>query len=190
MTTAWTQVVKENGTTPANAFDFGSGRIDLNVAGNPGVTFDASGADYVAYRNQLYLANYPSLYIPSMPGVVTVQRTLRSVLSQNATWKFKVVGAPSDLKVSVPSSMIVKAGSTASFNITVDARNVPIGQTRFATLQLTSDSRQLHFPITIVRGQPSVTLNKTCAPGTIPLNTNTTCTLTITNPTFNPVNIS
>jgi subtilisin family serine protease len=190
MTTAWTQVVKEDGTTPANAFDYGSGRINLNVAGDPGVTFDATGADYVTFKNQLYRANYPSLYIPSMPGVVTVQRAMRSVIGQSATWKFNVVGAPSDLKISVPSSLIVKAGKTVTFDITVDARAVPLGQTRFATLQITSGNRQLHFPITIVRGQAAVLLDKTCAPGSIPLNTNTTCTLTITNPTFDPVDVS
>ena len=38
MTTAWTQVVKEDGTTPANAFDDGSGRVNLNVAGDPGLS--------------------------------------------------------------------------------------------------------------------------------------------------------
>ena len=30
MTTAKTTVVKEDGTTPADAFDFGAGRIDLD----------------------------------------------------------------------------------------------------------------------------------------------------------------
>ena len=33
MTTAWTQVVKEDGVTPATPFDDGSGRVDLNKAG-------------------------------------------------------------------------------------------------------------------------------------------------------------
>ncbi len=41
MTTAMTDVVKEDLTTPADPFDMGAGRVDLNVAGNPGLTFDA-----------------------------------------------------------------------------------------------------------------------------------------------------
>ena len=42
MTTATTDVVKEDLTTPADPFDMGAGRVDLNVAGNPGLTFDAA----------------------------------------------------------------------------------------------------------------------------------------------------
>ena len=49
MTTAKTEgVVKEDGTTPADPFDFGAGRVDLTQAGNPGLTFDESAADYAA----------------------------------------------------------------------------------------------------------------------------------------------
>ena len=36
MTTATTDVVKEDLVTPADPFDFGAGRVDLTVAGNPG----------------------------------------------------------------------------------------------------------------------------------------------------------
>ena len=73
MTTAKTAgLVKEDGTTPFNAFDAGSGRVDLNVAGSPGLTFDATGAQYLSFQSELYKANYPSIYHPNMPGIVTV----------------------------------------------------------------------------------------------------------------------
>ena len=71
MTTAWTQVVKEDGATPATPFDDGSGRVDLNKAGDPGLTFNATAADYVAHQTDLWNVNYPSIYIPVMPGVMT-----------------------------------------------------------------------------------------------------------------------
>ena len=83
MTTAWTQVVKEDGTTPANAFDYGSGRVDLNVAGDPGLTFDDTAVDYVALQTNLWNANYPSVYMPAMPGVITVQRTAHSMSARS-----------------------------------------------------------------------------------------------------------
>ncbi len=38
-------VTKEDGATPADAFDYGSGRIDLNVAGFTSVTMDESGRE-------------------------------------------------------------------------------------------------------------------------------------------------
>ncbi len=68
MTTAFGGVVKEDGVTPATPFDYGSGRVDLNVAGNPGLTFDETVANYVALQNELWNSNYPSLYVPVMPG--------------------------------------------------------------------------------------------------------------------------
>src|SRR5205085_6714870 len=82
MTTAWTKVVKENGTTPADAFDYGSGRVNLTVAGDPGLTFDVSAADYanLANQNQLYKLNYPSVFIPALPGAGMVTRTAEGLL--------------------------------------------------------------------------------------------------------------
>jgi uncharacterized repeat protein (TIGR01451 family) len=190
MTTANPEAVKEDGVTLATPFDDGSGRIALNKVGDPGATFDVPGADYLIFSSQLYRANYPSLYVPSMPGLVTVQRTLRSVLSQAVSWKLAVKGASSDLKITVPTTLNVPAGGNATFNITVDARNVPLGATRHASVEFTSANRKLRFPITIVRAQAPVTLDKTCAPAAFPRDTNTTCTLTIANPTFSDANVS
>lgn len=189
MTTATRKdLVKEDGITPATPFDTGSGRINLVYAGDPGATFDVPGADYITYANELYRANYPSLYIPSMPGAVTVQRTLHSVLSSSDTWQLKVK-TTKDLKVITPATVTVPAGGNTTFNITLDARDVPLGATRFATIDITDGHRKLFFPITIVRGQAPVTLDKTCAPASIPRNSNTTCTITIVNPIFSDANI-
>lgn len=190
MTTARTKrVFKQDGTTPFTPFDAGSGRIDLEKAGNPGATFDVSGADYVTFASQLYRVNYPSLYIPSMPGKVTVQRTLHSVISSGANWELEVKG-PSDLKVRVPRRVYVPAGGDATFDITVDARDVPLGQVRFATLKLEHGGHELHFPITIVRGEAPVKLSKACDPASFPKNSNTTCTVTMANPNFTDANVS
>jgi len=184
MTTASDNVVNNDGVSPTTPFDRGSGRVMLNKAGNPGATFDVPGGDYVTFKDQLYRANYPSLYIPSMPGLVKVRRTLHSVLTSNATWKLKVK-APADLKVLVPSSLTVPAGGDVEFDITVDATTVANGQVRHAVIELSNGpARKLRFPITIARGQAPVTLDKACAPASIALGNTTTCTLTLTNPTF------
>lgn len=49
MTTARQNVVKEDGSTPADPFDFGAGHVVPNDATNPGLVYDASFNDYFAY---------------------------------------------------------------------------------------------------------------------------------------------
>ncbi|MGE5601686.1 MAG: S8 family serine peptidase, partial [Nitrososphaerales archaeon] len=151
MMTAKTEVVKEDGSTPATPFDYGSGRVDLTKAGDPGLTIDASALDYVAHQSDLWNANYPSIYIPRLTGVVTVQRTVHNQTSSASQWNLSVLGA-AGFSVSVQNSLLqVPANGNATFSITIDARDVPVGQARSATLLLTSGARTLHIPITFVR---------------------------------------
>ncbi len=197
MTTARTRVYKEDGVTLADPFDMGSGRIDLNKIGppnpispelfnaGPGVTFDVTAEDYLAHQNDLWNVNYPSIYVPVMPGQITVVRTAKSVIVEpneiaNRKWAFKVI-APSDVKISVPDSILIPDGGSTSFEITIDARNVPLGEVRHATIYMIYKNYQAHLPVTIMRGQPAVTLEKTCDPGTLQLGAQTDCTITIEN---------
>ena len=153
MTTARTRgVVKEDGVTPAGPFDFGSGRIDLAAASRPGLTFDATAADYVAFQTNLTLANYPSLYVPSMPGKVTVPRTARSVLGRSTSWHLDV-DAPRDLKIDVPEHLFLPAGGDETFDIEIDASRVPIGEVRHATIEL--ESRRAAAPTSRSRSSAS-----------------------------------
>jgi uncharacterized repeat protein (TIGR01451 family) len=188
MTTAKTSVVKEDGVTPATPFDDGSGRVDLSKAGKAGLTFDETGANYVALQDRLWDANYPSLYVPIMPGQITVKRTVKNVTNKDSEWKLSV-SAPSDVTVIVPHHIKVKKNKTATFEITVDARAVPLGEVRHATIEFKQGNDKLTFPITIVRKQPVVTLTKTCDPASIKLGDMTTCTITATNTGFAPANV-
>ena len=190
MTTALVDgVVKEDGSTPADVFDLGSGRIDLSRAGSPGFTFDESAANYLALEETLWEANYPSLFIPNMPGLVTVERTITSQLSRGAKWTTTVEG-PSDLDVTVPKNINIPPGGETTFSITVDARSVPIGETRMATLLFERGSETLRFPITIVKGESIVAGTKTCDPGSIVRGDTTTCTITVTNNSFEEANFT
>jgi len=185
MTTARRRgVVKEDGVTPAGPFDFGSGRIDLTKAAGPGITFDATGADYVAFQTNLVLANYPSLYVPSMPGKVTLPRTALSVLGRHSWWQLDVE-APRDLRIDVPEHLFLPAGAHRTFDIEIDASRVPLGEVRHATIELESHKGgRAHIPVTIVRKQAPVTFDKSCDPATFKRGETTECTITLTNPTF------
>lgn len=193
MTTAWTQVVKEDGVTPATTFDDGSGRVDLSKAGDPGLTFDVSAADYVLHADDLWNVNYPSIYLPALAGEITLKRTAHSLLPRASVWSVNVVGE-TDFAVNVLNNLVVPAKGNAPLIISIDARNVPIGQVRSATLYLkervTKNPRTLHIPITFIRKQAPVTLDKTCSPATFAKGKATTCTITLQNTTFNQANVA
>jgi uncharacterized repeat protein (TIGR01451 family) len=192
MLSAKTDVVKEDGVTPATTFDDGSGRIDLRKAWQVGLTMNATGADYVAHQNDLWNANYPSLYVPALPGIITVQRTVHNENHFEIYWQLKVQ-APKDVKITVPSKIYLPPDGDATFEITVDARDVPLGEVRSATLILSDGSKNpllLHFPITFIRKQAPVTLTKTCAPASFAVGGLTTCTITAVNTTFSNANVN
>ncbi len=189
MTTAKLTAVKEDGATPADFFDYGSGRINLDFAGDPGLTFDASAQEYLDKAAHLWDSNYPSLYVPALAGEITVQRTVRSLLSGVSRWTLSVE-APADLKVTVPGSLWLAGGGSASFDISVDASMVPVGQTRMALLTLSSGDYINHFPITIVRRNAAITLSKSCDPATFNLGESTDCHITATNTTYGDAVVS
>jgi subtilisin family serine protease len=189
MTTAEQHVVKEDGVTPTDAFDDGSGRINLKKALDPGVTFDETGANYVGLQSELYKANYPSLYVPNMPGIVTVQRTMTNVLGKKEKFHLHAKG-PKDLDITVPKEIELLPGASGTFDITVDATSVPLGETRFGRIEIDGGGSKARFPVTIVRGPGAVPLTKTCTPDAFPLNTTTTCTLQIDNAQSTAANVN
>ena len=127
-----------------------------------------------------------------MPGVETVTRTAHSTLTLPSVWQVDVKG-DTDFQVYVQRILFVGGGKDASFDITIDARNVPIGQVRSATLYLTETgfkkSRVLHIPITFIRTQPVIPMTKTCDPASISRGGTTTCTISFTNNTFGVANV-
>ena len=188
MTTAKTSVVKEDGVTPATPFDDGSGRVDLTKAWNPGLTFNETASNYVALQNELWNANYPSVYLPVMPGIITVQRTAHSELIYPSCW-IASVDSPPDVTVTVPPLICVPGHGNKTFDIKINGHDVPLGQARHAMLKLKFGLMDLHLPITFVRKQPVVTLTKTCDPGTIRSLGITHCTITAQNNSFDTANV-
>jgi subtilisin family serine protease len=189
MLSAKIDVVKEDGVTPATPFDDGSGRVNLSKAGKIGLTIDETAANYVADQSHLWDANYPSLYVPVMPGKVTVQRTVHNESRWPQVW-WLTPSTPADVSVDVPHFLFLRGNGTATFKITVDARFVPLGEVRHASVEFRNGYDTLHFPITLVRNQPTVTLSKTCDPASIKKNATTTCTITATNTSFSVANVN
>ena len=183
MTASVVDLVKEDAVTPVDNYDAGSGRIDLNVAGNPGLSISETNENFWMYEDNLWNANYPSLYIPSMPGEMTVERTLQSELGYDAWWTVSVEG-DDGLVVNTPAVVGIRAGRDATMSINVDASGVGLGETAMAVMHLTHGDHALRFPITIVREQAPVTLDKTCAPASAAPGEAIECTISVTNTSF------
>lgn len=191
MTTAYSEdLVKEDGVTPVDNFDAGSGHIDLTQAGNPGISISDSGSDYLALEDELWNSNYPSLYIPSMPGRMTIERTIRSELDYSAFWEMHVE-APSDLRVIARGQIGLRPGSEKTVSITIDARQVPLGEVRHATLYFkeVDGPHVARFPITIVREMPEVEIFNRCNPAVFVRTNSTECSITITNMSFDDAQV-
>lgn len=150
MTTAfWKGLVKEDGVTPFDPFDAGSGRVDLANAPSPGLTFDVPVRDYIEHGGDLWTVNYPSMYIPdTAPNVLAVRRTPQSLLAQDSEWKIALVPDPSPgLTVAVAPSLTVRAGGSAPLDIHIDKSGIPAGEARHVTLQLTHKQFSVRMPI-------------------------------------------
>ncbi len=120
MTTAYQDVAKEDAVTPADLFDFGAGHADPIPALEPGLTFDASYFDYMAFMcgtgaDDFVLAqtefsceefvaagfaidpsqlNYPSIAIGELSSEETIFRTVTSVADVAGTYTATIQMAP------------------------------------------------------------------------------------------------
>ena len=103
MTTARQDVVKEDGSTPADPFDFGAGHVEPNAAVSPALTYDVGALDYaiascgtaaantfpgagfcsavesIGLSTEPADLNLPSIAIGGLPGSRTVTRTVTAV---------------------------------------------------------------------------------------------------------------
>lgn len=148
MTTARQDVVREDGTTPADAFDMGAGHIDpsgdASAPGslfNPGIVFDAGLADYVAYLcdiapdfvggdacDTVEGAGYPlaaeelnqaSVAVGEVAASSSVSRTVTNV-SDKALNLTPTIESPPGTEIEVsPTRLTIARGRTASFEVTI-----------------------------------------------------------------------
>jgi subtilisin family serine protease len=170
MTTAYQDVMKEDGMTAADPFDFGAGH--LNVGGQaikgsafePGLVYDAGLFEYAAFTCGMdwgvftpgscvflesigvplepYNLNVPSIGIGELPGSLTVQRTVTSVAKEKGWREYYVsVDAPDGYSVTVEPSMLrLKSGDSATYYVTITNESAPAGEWRIGSLTWSDDT--------------------------------------------------
>ena len=186
MTTAKTSVVKEDLTTPADPFDFGSGRIDVAHAAAAPLTFDESAADFAALGLSPLTAihlNIPSIDAPVMPGKISTERVVKNVTSHPIQVRATATATGGKVSVS-PGNKTILPGKSQTYEITIrsDAED---GVQQFGQVNLAvQGGPTLHLPVAYVHHQGAVSLAASCTPTTIKVNATTDCGVTATNLSF------
>jgi hypothetical protein len=183
MTTAITDVLKQDLATPADPFDFGAGRIDLVEASAPWLTIDETADRFLALGNDPVNAvhlNLPSINAPVMPGELTTTRVVENVSGRRVRFHTEAT-APDGSTIDVrPKNVTLSPGAKATIEITITSP-VP-GPQQFGTVYLQPDGGdELHIPVAWVPQQAGVTLTQSCDPNPIERRSTTACTIQAVN---------
>jgi uncharacterized repeat protein (TIGR01451 family) len=141
MLTAYDTLLKEDKTTPADPFDIGAGRIQLELAGLTGLVMDESIANYEAADPEKggdpRTLNLASLYHSECVGECSWTRTFTSVAGVSATY---TVSAPEWITVD-PATFTIAPGATQEITITADVTAAPTDEWLFGKVEfITEDS--------------------------------------------------
>jgi len=150
MLTASTDVRKEDGETPADVFDMGSGSIRVNLATNTGLLMDETFANYMKADPSVD-GEPATLNIPSMANtqcIKTCSWTRTFTATKDASWAVTPntpsTGTaespiPSKMALTVtPTSFDIKAGDTQTITVTADVSESAANVWNFGDVTLTS----------------------------------------------------
>ena len=181
MTTSYQAVKKEDGSSAADPFDMGAGHISPGGKAKKGSIFEPGlvyNTDFLGYLGFLCDAepsalspstcpfldsigvptdasdlNIASIGVAELPGSQTVTRTVTSVASENGWRTYHVeVDEPPGYNVSVsPSSIKLKRGMSASYEVTITNETSPIGVWAFGSLTwaVPSGTYSVYSPIAV-----------------------------------------
>ncbi len=141
MSTASTaNVLKEDGSTPADPFDMGGGRVDLSMAGQAGLVLDESTADFLAadpaLGGQPKDLNLASLGEDQCLLSCTWTREVTNPQGFTTTWE-AVTTAPAGMTLTVtPSTFSLAPSASQVLTITADVASMPVDQWAFAEVTL------------------------------------------------------
>ena len=164
MTTAHQNVVDNDRVSQADPWDFGAGHanpgnaVHKGSAFQPGLVYDAGLFEYAAYTcgegfgvfsqgscdfleglgvpSDPSDLNLPSIGVADVAGVFTVTRTVTSVAQENGnrTYTANIESPPGYTVTANPSSITLKRGESATFEVEIVNNTAPVGDWRFGSL--------------------------------------------------------
>ena len=166
MTTAFTKppgtngeahgVLKEDGSTAADAFDMGAGRIDLRQAATAGLVLDEAPADYVA-ANPAAGGDPKTLNLPSMAdnacdGGCSWTRVVETAAGVSVRWTASATASPGVTISVAPASFTLGVGASRTIIVTADVSDAAPGEWHFGQVNLTPNVATVpkaHLPVAV-----------------------------------------
>jgi len=139
MLTAYDGLLKEDKVTPADPFDIGAGRVQLELAGLTGLVMDETYDNYVAADpakgGDVRTLNTPSVYNSTCVGECSWTRTFKSVADLPATY---IADAPAFVTVT-PATFTINSGATQEITITADVSALTPDEWVFGNIEFQTD---------------------------------------------------
>ena len=165
-------VTKEDGLTPADPFDRGAGRIQVDVASSTGLVMDETAFRFLladpANGGDPKTLNVASYKNDNCVGTCAFQRKFTSVAAGPVEYNASLSGMTGTVN---PANFVVNPGQTVTLNIEIDGAALPAGDVSFGELQITevpattSILFPLVAPITIADNTyDGTTASMDCAP--------------------------
>jgi subtilisin family serine protease len=152
---------------PANAFDYGSGQVNVNGAADPGLVYDSNAGDWVRWlcgagqltatgsACQLFGSadpsdlNQPNIAIGALAGKQTVTRTVTNVGRRVGVY-VPVISKPAGINVTVsPRSLRVRPGGKATYRVTLTRTRAEFGSYAFGSLTWTDGRHKVRSQIAV-----------------------------------------
>jgi hypothetical protein len=145
-------ILKEDATTPADPFDMGSGRLDLDNAGRIGLTMNETHANFVAANpatgGDPKTLNLPAMVDMNCTGICTWTRTVQLAVNESVTFN-AVVDAPEGMDITVvPSTFTLvpggQNGATSRRQVTITADVTGLAADAWAFADVRFETTQNH----------------------------------------------
>tara|TARA_R110002124_G_scaffold134049_4_gene296677 strand:+ start:426 stop:5066 length:4641 start_codon:yes stop_codon:yes gene_type:complete len=141
MLTAVTDVRKEDGVTPADVFDMGSGSIRVNLAHKTGLLMNETAANYTAANpaegGDPKTLNIPSVSNANCVGLCDWTRTVTATAA--GTWTIEGTAISDGLVITTtPATFTLAAGESQTLAISVDALQAASDVWSFGQVIMTS----------------------------------------------------
>jgi subtilisin family serine protease len=170
VTSAYPQVVLEDGETLAGPFDTGAGHIDPNLAIEPGLVYDSGYLDHAAYLCGLFDSplsraecdtliqqgysveprelNLPSIGITELITGDSVTRRVTNV-GPTATYSATVENLPGITAAVTPASITLSTGESAEFTLDLRRESAELDFWTFGTLTWSDGERNVVSPLAL-----------------------------------------